>query len=75
MATPKQVDAIVQVAKVLYATILECGEEGAPAGILWSAYATTGMSMFQFESLLSILINVGLVKRDDSHVLRATRRF
>jgi hypothetical protein len=60
MTTQQKFDAVVAVLKALLETVQECGDQGAPAGVMYAALMDK-MSLDQFQHLMGILVQAGRV--------------
>jgi hypothetical protein len=67
-ATPTrtEVNAAIETIKAIADTIRELGQ--VPAGTLY-AHLMSRMSLEQFEKIIGVLVNAGLVRRDQTHML------
>jgi hypothetical protein len=62
--------AVIQILKAVYETIVEAGPMGAPAGHLYAALMTTGCTLDQYQQIETLLISTGKVRKS-GHVLYA----
>lgn len=55
----------LQIVQALYEVVQEAGEQGAPAGPMYMAAQTYGMSLEQFETIMGILVSAGKVRKSN----------
>lgn len=60
-----QAAALVQVVKLIADTIKET-PGGVPSGTLYAGLMTAGCTLAQYESLVGILVNAGVVKNSNN---------
>lgn len=65
--TREQIGAYLSLVRAVADSIKEAGS--IPAGTVYAACMTTGMSLEHFEKILGMLTDGGLVKRDQSGML------
>ena len=68
----KQVESALQVMMAVAEAIRAAGPDGLPSGNLYAVVMTTGLSLPEYEKLVSILIGSGVVEKTSAHVLRWT---
>ncbi len=62
--TREQVVALREIARSILDTVKECGETGAPGGILYAGLMTAGCTFNQFNSIMGGLVNAGYLRLD-----------
>lgn len=60
--TPEQASLLRTVANAILETVKEMGPQGTPAGPLYAALMTTGMSLEQFESIMNGLVAAKMLR-------------
>lgn len=55
--------ALLHVTKALLETVQEAGERGAPAGPLYAAVMTVGISLNAFEQIMGALVQARMVRK------------
>ena len=60
-----------QVVKIILETLEEAGPHGMPAGYLYTAMMTTGMSLTTFETMMAAIVGTGKVRKS-GHVYYTT---
>lgn len=53
-------------------TIAECKNEGAPAGVIYAALMTHGVTLAEYQQMEAFAIEHELATKDGSHLLRPT---
>lgn len=63
MALLPQQAALVRAIQAVHETIVECGDAGAPDGVIYAALMTQGCSLEQWERIRDLLVGSGLVEK------------
>lgn len=58
-------DQVRTLLNVIVETVKEAGEQGAPAGPMYAALMTTGMSLEQFETIMGVLVRTGHLRHSN----------
>ena len=56
-------NALLKIAVLVTETVRESGPMGAPGGTIYAALMTIGISLEQYEQIMSALLATGLVRR------------
>jgi hypothetical protein len=57
--TPAQIAAVRMIADAIVDAVKAAGAMGAPGGVLYAALMAYGISLSQFESLMSAMVSAG----------------
>lgn len=60
---PNAKQVVIQLTTALYETVVETGERGAPAGPMYAAFMSTGLSLAGFEAIMAALVKAGKVRK------------
>jgi len=55
--------AFVELCETVIAAVQEAGPQGAPAGPIYAACMTVGMSLEQFERLMAVIVRSGRLRK------------
>ena len=61
--TDKQRQAIMMLLSAIVDSVKMAGDHGAPGGVLYAALMAHGITLDQFESLMSALVSAGKMTR------------
>jgi hypothetical protein len=63
MVTAQQTQMLKKVCNAIVETVKEMGKQGAPAGPLYAALMTTGMTLENFEQIMSGLVAAKMLRK------------
>ncbi len=73
MTRAEALRALLQIGQAIVETVDECGDQGAPAGVLYAALMERGCSHEQFEAIMAGLVGAGRLEKR-GHVYYSKRR-
>ena len=71
--TPQQARAIALMADAVVDAVKVAGPLGAPGGVLYAGLMSLGLSLGQFEALMSMLVRANVLKREGERYVLTTR--